>query len=63
MRFAGGAHRSARVALAAAGDCRWPARGRMMHFEPTLGVVDDPLAVESALWKSVRYPQPAPGRS
>jgi hypothetical protein len=57
IRSAGGAHRSARVALAAAGDCRWPARGRMMHFEPTWEVVDDPLAVESALWKSVRYPR------
>ena len=46
------------VAFAAGGDCGWPkydpARRATMRFDTTSEVVDDPLALELALWKGVR---------
>lgn len=46
------------VAFAADGDCRWPkydlVRRPTMRFDTKSQVVDDPLAVELALWKGVR---------
>jgi para-nitrobenzyl esterase len=46
------------VAFAAGGDCGWPkydpARRATMRFDTTSEVVNDPLALELALWKGVR---------
>jgi carboxylesterase type B len=46
------------VAFAAGGSCGWPrydlAHRPTMRFDTASGVVDDPLAVELALWKGVR---------
>jgi len=46
------------VAFAARGDCGWPkydlTRRPTMRFDTTSEVVDDPMAVELALWKGVR---------
>jgi carboxylesterase type B len=46
------------VAFAVGGDCGWPkydpASRPTMHFDTTSEVVNDPLAVELALWKAVR---------
>jgi carboxylesterase 2/para-nitrobenzyl esterase len=46
------------VAFAASGSCGWPkydlAHRPTMRFDTASGVVDDPLAVELALWKGVR---------
>ena len=46
------------VAFAASGDCGWPkydlARRPTMHFDTASQMVEDPLAVELALWKGVR---------
>ena len=46
------------VAFAAGGDCGWPkydpARRATIRFDTTSEVVNDPLALELALWKGVR---------
>ena len=46
------------VAFAVSGDCVWPkydpARRATMRFDTTSEVVNDPLALELALWKGVR---------
>jgi para-nitrobenzyl esterase len=46
------------VAFAVGGDCGWPkydpARRATMRFDTTSEVVNDPLALELALWKGVR---------
>ena len=46
------------VTFAARGDCGWPkydpARRPTMRFDTKSEVVDDPLAVELALWRGVR---------
>ena len=49
---------SSRLAFAVSGDCVWPkydrARRATMRFDTTSEVVNDPLALELALWKGVR---------
>lgn len=46
------------VAFAATGDAGWPAydlkRRQTMRFDTVSGVLDDPLAVERAIWEGVR---------